>query len=334
MKNGSKRTINNIVTILLMIVSIAVMFGGWITIADNYTRRSIQEGVEDAQDEMRDMDDNVVDGIDFVLERLDVPVSVNKVLDFTEKVLDILEDAALSPVETIKIGRAWASSDIGMLLTELEESDYDDWIIGKDVMRFLEGLGVAGAAMVVMSTIMIGYLVITVLALIRQLFKTNAKSIFFFLASVFVTIWNCVTVYVMNEAFSEYIEDIFDMDKLFVATFFSFVPAICAILVLINQFFVKQVEFASLAAPGQYRAPAVKNFGNGHAASRPAQRVPKASGTFCPACGTGVSKDAAFCPGCGAFIAKPEPVAKTCSGCGTVLDDDAVFCPNCGAKNE
>jgi membrane protease subunit (stomatin/prohibitin family) len=54
-------------------------------------------------------------------------------------------------------------------------------------------------------------------------------------------------------------------------------------------------------------------------------RGPEPSGSYCTACGTGLSAGARFCHQCGTAVAQ-----SACPECGGDLPDDAAFCPGCG----
>ena len=238
------------------------------------------------------------------------------------------------------MGSAWNASGMKDMIDDFEDSDFLRVSYLDDIIEVLESFSDAATMIMIMGIVAIIHALITVGALVHQLIRPKAKSIFFIASGIAITVWNLITVSVINDSFKIFAEDVLEVDKLVTGTFPSFVPAIISILVLVNQFVIKPMELgAGMKMAGgvgmQYGAkPSYSPYVQPQMQAAPMAKAPAAGQSFCPSCGGAMSSEAVFCPNCGTSVAKPQPAEKRCIGCQTVLDADAVFCPNCGAKNE
>lgn len=85
MNQGSKRTINGFITMLLMVVSIGMLFLPWITLDDKDARVDMKDAMEDIGDELEDLDDGALDLLDFALDQADVPYRPNSLCRLWKK---------------------------------------------------------------------------------------------------------------------------------------------------------------------------------------------------------------------------------------------------------
>lgn len=321
MLRGKKWT--DLVQMVCILISIIIVFTGFFTFKSDTVKWSVKVVVQEVNSKMRRLDIDELEDLADELEDMNVYISPNKVVKGIKSACKMFKDAKLSPGEMAVCSVAWmatGSSNMYKMEEYLIDSGY------KKYASYLEAFSSGMVMMLITSILALAYLVLTIIALVKKL---NDDEVFVYVyggAGILLTIINLIMVAVFNSSFATIIYDYFSMDKLFAATFTSFLPLIFGICVILLQIFSPQLcgllgQKMNMGGTVTYRPTSMAT------SVSPAQTM-----VSCPACGAQVNSQSKFCPVCGGSVQDVAAKQLFCPGCHAPISADTMFCPSCGSK--
>lgn len=318
------RGISNYICILILVLSLGCMLGGWVTLKDETNSRKLKNGVEDVKFGLRHLDDDTLDDVDDFLDQYHIPLSTNKAVKLMKQICNMLEDAAFSPWELTQISVGW--SKVGSGIVDEIEDNYKSMWFGEQILMFAESVEDVFVAVIVAAVLDFICFIVLVVALVREIMNKKDRGFGLIIMAGVAVVYNMIMVSKINSEFSRYVSRYLSGDDLLKTTMFPWILV----------FFVLAYVVVKLVLKDNIGAVSVK-------AGNPAvgfQRK-QAAGLHCPKCQSAMSADAAFCPNCGSSVAgyaanspSSQNGQRYCNSCGTVIADGVVFCPNCGTKQE
>lgn len=316
---------NDFVELAFILISIIIVFCGFITFKSETVRWSFKVGVQKIMNQIRTMDIEDLEDLTDELQDMNIYVSPTKVVKGVKNACRICKDAKLSPMEMVVCSCGWiliGSDNINRLENEL----YDNYLT-KKYASYIEAFSNGMVMFVITAILSLIYLVISIITLIGKLRDNNALTFVYGGLGIVLSICNLITISVFNSAFSIVIYDYLNTDKLFVATFSSFIPLLFGVAVILLHVFEPQLsgvlgeKIRLGAGTNMYRPTANTMASQG-----------KLSTVSCPVCGAQVNNQSKFCPSCGGDMQSVAVKQHFCPSCSAQIGEDTMFCPNCGAK--
>lgn len=277
MKSAAK-----IIAPIIILVSILMMFMGWIKIDDDFgIMEIIEEEFDDIDDAIEDMEDEL-DEIDDILKDAKVGLSAKKIVKSVQKVVKIFKDGAIAPSEIATGFDGFLS--VVKKLDKLSKRDAEEvyYYLGdiddiademEEVITFITVFKILFWITIILQLLFILFVVIN---------NKVGGSITGIFSIIIMVLWVAATglvVLAMNDGA--------DVVKMTPAPFISLILIIVAFIVWVSSKPSKKVAYAT-----GYNAP-VYNQGYGYAAPNANQKI------FCGGCGTEITNGAQFCPICG-----------------------------------
>ena len=305
-------------SIVLVVLSIVMLFTGWLAVADKDARKKLKNTIKEAEKEL-DIDKEEIEEYQESLDDYGVDINVKKILKMAKKTIKAMKDGKLSPAEVASTGPAMIK-----LADTVKEADSLSFFMGNDYDELMDSVEKTKTSMV--ALIVLFYITLIAGVVVVVLHVADNK-----LPGVSVAVLNIIWWIVMGVSvisINSYAEEELSVDEKIVgitgSPFFGllFSVAACALWILKD------------------KIADVKRF---TVSSSPNNTV-VVEGKVCPKCGKSLGEGALFCPNCGTKFeeqvseTKEEPNSDgdgyICPNCGTKCTDDTVFCPNCGTKRE
>lgn len=273
-----------IISCVLILISIIMMFCGWIVSDDrNEIVGYVDEffNIDDIEDELDDMADDIEDALDYA--DIDLGVSPRYVVDSVMDIVDIILDGAISPSEVaFKFNKMMK---VVKKVDKLSKSDKKD--LPYQLREFEESFKEAVAFVKIFRFIFILTILLHILFIVLHILDKRVLGITLIITQL---LWWIVFGIVTLALNSDY-----DLVHLSFAPFLSFVCVIAAMIVWIKG------RPAKVPAYMNNSQPYAGYQGNmGYANQTPAYNQPMQAKAFCVHCGAQINADARFCPSCGA----------------------------------
>ncbi|MGN0401359.1 MAG: zinc ribbon domain-containing protein [Acetatifactor sp.] len=279
----AKILLTEIISCLLLAISAALLFTGWISFSEDSDAASrVEEFLSDLSgglEDFEDMDrDEAMEQLEMVLEEQGVNATPEKFFGILEKIYAMFEDKKLTPYEYTTL--ASIGADMENLLPEDELSE--DAALGLRIIK---------VGTLILAVLFMAILVCNALTLVLHIFRRKSCGYFNTFLVLLLIAASAFTVIVLNAAFAA---DGVETQLSFSSPMeLSPMPDLSFFCSLLSGIFwsvakrrrasMKASDFIAMSTPAQVTQA----------------QAPRGTTRFCNQCGASVSGDTRSCPTCG-----------------------------------
>lgn len=250
-----------------ILISIVLLFQGWITVVSSQDQRDIRKEVRRIQNYLDDIESDEIEYLQDELEEEDFDFSIKRALKYAEQGLDVVKDTSISPKEV-----ATLTPNAVKILNAYEDSDLVEVLLEEDLfMDIADETGKVKACLILTMILFYLTLIMEVLNMILHILNKKAYGVTTIFFNIILMIIFGIICIPLNDVWLMEIGD--KIVRLSAVPYFA-------------------VALSIVAAIAWYFAR--KFYG--------LQDVPialKGNMMFCPNCGKVIAEDADFCPYCG-----------------------------------
>ena len=323
------------VSVILVLLSMLVLLGGGMKIADKKDLRKFKKEMGKGipyVGRIEDLDEDDIDDLQDMFDEFEIDLDAERLVKYSQKTMDVIDDGKISIREAVSV-----LPTMKKMIKALEDNEEISEDFDEEDFEIIEKIKSACTLIVFAfyMTLIIGMAVIVLHVIDNKL------------PGISITVINIIWVIAIGAAVSKaniFLEDEMEADpgffKMTAGPVWGVIFALMALLLwMFKDKIAKELIERGISVPTIHPA-----IGNIYSANTNTRDVNAAK---CQNCGNILNPGAVFCPSCGTKYEAPQETVQTeesnsekaqsaeyCPNCGAEFDSDAIFCGNCGYKKQ